>query len=231
MKGTINVIKILGIPVRVHWSFSILLFYIIGIGWYKNIDYQAITLNFAFVIAVFFCVLLHELGHALMAKTFNIKTKEIVILPVGGVAMFEYGRVTAMQEFIIAFAGPLTNFSIALFLYLGLFFLTPVSFDYIGVRSHILNVSTSFSERLLWINLIIGGFNLIPTLPLDGGVMLRALLTNWTNPFTAAKLSFMVSLFAALGFVIYSYYFQAPEYLFFAWFVYFYARKSNRIQQ
>jgi Zn-dependent protease len=231
MKGTIDVIKILGIPVRVHWSFSILLFYIIGIGWYKDIDYQAIALNFTFVIAVFFCVLLHELGHALMAKTFNIKTKEIVILPVGGVAMFEYGRVTAMQEFIIAFAGPLTNFSIAFLLYLGLFFLTPVSFDYIGVRSHILNVSTSFSERLLWINLIIGGFNLIPTLPLDGGVMLRALLTNWTNPFTAAKLSFMVSLFAALGFVIYSYYFQAPEYLFFAWFVYFYARKSNRTQQ
>jgi Zn-dependent protease len=231
MKGTIDVIKILGIPVRVHWSFSILLFYIIGIGWYKNIDYQAITLNFVFIIAVFLCVLLHELGHALMAKKFKIQTKEIIILPVGGVAMFEYGRVTAMQEFVIAFAGPLTNFSIAFFLYLGLFFLTPVSFDYIGVRSHVLNVSTSFSERLLWINLIIGGFNLIPTLPLDGGVMLRALLTNFTNPFTAAKLSFMVSLFAALGFVIYSYYFQAPEYLFFAWFIYFYARKSNKVQQ
>ena len=229
MKGTIDVVKILGIPIRIHWSFSILLFYIIGIGWYKNIDNQSIVLNFVFVMAVFFCVLLHELGHALAAKKFNVQTKEIIILPIGGVAMFEQGRVRPLEELLIAFAGPLTNFLIALLLYLGLYFFTPIRFDYIGVRSHILDIGSSFSEKLLWINIIIGSFNLIPTLPLDGGVMLRAFFTQITNPYTATRLSFMLSLFVALGFVIYSYYFQSVEYLFFAWFIYFYARKSNNI--
>jgi Zn-dependent protease len=228
MKGTINIAKLFGIPIRVHWSFGILLLYIASMGWYKGIENNAIVLNFMFVMAVFVCVLLHELGHALTAKFYKVKTNEIIILPVGGVAMFEHSWITAAQEFVIAFAGPLTNFGIALLLWVGLYFLTPTEFEYIGVRDQILNISTSFSERLLWINLLIGGFNLIPTLPLDGGVMTRSLLTILTNRTIADKISFVISLIISLGFVVYSYYFHAVEYLIFAWFIYFSARKGRK---
>jgi Zn-dependent protease len=228
MKGTISIARLFGIPIRVHWSFAILLLYIGSIGWYKNIEYNAIALNFLFVIAVFICVLLHELGHALTAKFYKVKTNEIIILPVGGVAIFEHSWITAAQEFVIAFAGPLTNFSIALLIWIGLYFFSSTRFEYIGVRNQILSISTSFSERLLWINLLIGGFNLIPTLPLDGGVMLRSLLTILTNRTIAGTISFIVSLIIALGFVVYSYYFHAVEYLIFAWFIDFSARNRNK---
>ncbi len=227
MKGTFLIGKLFGVPVKIHWSFSLLLLYIFGAGWYKNLEINQLVIHFAFVLAVFACVILHELGHALAARYFKVKTTEIIVLPVGGVAVFEHRWVTAAQEFLIAFAGPLTNFSIAFLLWLSLYLFTPTRFEYIGIRDQILNISSSFTTRLMWINLIIGGFNLIPTLPLDGGVMLRSLITQMSNRSIADKIQFIFSMCIALGFVVYSYYFHAVEYLIFAWFIYFSARAKR----
>lgn len=227
MKGTISFGHLLGTPLKVHWSFALLLVYITLVSWYKEINIYQIALNITFVFAVFACVILHELGHALAAKYYGIKTTEIVVLPIGGVAIFEQKWITAFQEFIIALAGPLTNFIIALILWLGLILFYSPRLEYIGVKDQILNLSTSFSERLLWVNLLIGAFNLIPTLPLDGGVISRALLTMAKNRSFANRAQFILSMTIALGFVIYSYYFHAVEYLIFAWFIYFSARNRK----
>jgi Zn-dependent protease len=227
MKGALAFGNLLGTPLKVHWSFAILLLYIFFISWYKEIDAAQVALNFAFVFAIFACVILHELGHALAAKFYGIKTTEIVVLPIGGVAIFERKWVTALQEFVIALAGPTANFLVALLLWLGLSIFYSPRLEYIGVREQILNISTSFAERLLWVNLLIGSFNLIPTLPLDGGLMSRAILTMISNRATANRIQFLLSMVIALGFVVYSYYFHAVEYLIFAWFIYFSARNSR----
>lgn len=224
MKGAFLIGKLFGVPIKIHWSFWLLGLYIFSIGWYKSVEINQLLVHFAFVIAVFFCVILHELGHALVARYFKIQTTEIVVLPIGGVAIFGNGWITAPQEFLIAFAGPLTNFVIAFLIWFGLYLFTPLHFQYIGISNQILDVSISFSERLMWINLIIGGFNLIPTLPLDGGVMFRSLLTQIFNRYLANKIQFIFSMCIALGFVIYSYYFHAVEYLIFSWLIYFSAR-------
>jgi Zn-dependent protease len=224
MKGSLLLLRLFKIPIKVHWTFSLLLVYVLGISIYKDVAIEALVLHLAFIFAIFICVVLHELGHALAARFYDVQTTEIILLPVGGVAMFNQGWITARQEFVIAFAGPMVNFLIAFVLWLGLFLFMPTSFEYIGVRDQILSISSSFSSRLMWVNLLIGGFNLIPTLPLDGGVMLRSLLTIWTNRTIASQLSFIVSICFSLGFVVYSYYFHAVEYLIFAWFVYFSAR-------
>jgi Zn-dependent protease len=224
MNGSILLLRLFKIPIKIHWTFSLLIVYVLGVSVYKDVAIEALGLHLAFILAIFVCVVLHELGHALAARYYNVETTEIILLPVGGVAMFNQSWITARQEFIIAFAGPLVNFSIAFLLWLGLFLFIPTSFEYIGVRDQVLSISNSFASRLMWINLLIGGFNLIPTLPLDGGVMLRSLLTIWTNRTMASKLSFIVSVCFSLGFVVYSYYFRAVEYLIFAWFIYFSAR-------
>ena len=109
MKYTYKAATIFGIPLRIHLSFVLLAAYIAGIAWYQDISMAAIALHTLFVLAIFGCVLLHELGHAAAAAYNGIKTTEIVLLPVGGVAVFGSGWVRPMQEFSIAFAGPLTN--------------------------------------------------------------------------------------------------------------------------
>lgn len=227
MKGAISFGHLLGTPLKVHWSFALLLLYILFISWYKDIGFYQIALNTTFVLAVFACVIIHELGHALAAKYYGVKTTEIVVLPIGGVAIFEHKWITATQEFVIAFAGPLANFIIVLLLWLGLNLFYSPRLEYIGVRDQILDISTSFSERLLWVNILIGSFNLIPTLPLDGGIMSRALLTIISNRPFANQAQFILSMIIALGFVVYSYYFHAVEYLIFAWFIYFSARNRK----
>ncbi|MFZ4542751.1 MAG: site-2 protease family protein [Saprospiraceae bacterium] len=224
MKGTFQIFRINKIPVKLHWTFFILIVYMIVAGWYEDVNYVAVLLNCLFVLAVFICIILHELGHALTAKFFGIETMEVVILPVGGVAFIDSRRMGTFEEFVIALAGPLTNLVIAAGLWLFVFIIDPLNLEYIELKDQLSNFSISFSRRLMWINIFIFAFNLIPTLPMDGGVMLRSILTKFNGREQAAKIQFILSLLFSLGFLVYSYAFHAVEYLFFAWFLYFSAR-------
>ena len=226
MKYTYKVATIFGIPLRIHLSFALLAIYIAGIAWYQDISKEAVLLHSLFVVAIFVCVLLHELGHAAAAAYNNIKTTEIVLLPVGGVAIFGSGWVRPMQEFSIAFAGPVTNLCIAASIYLGIEILTPNQIEYIGIEDQLFNIGHTFFERLMWLNLVIAGFNLIPAYPLDGGLMLRALLTHFLGGEKAVFIQFWFSLVVASLFLVYSYWQRAPEYIFFAWLIYFSSRNE-----
>lgn len=226
MKGTFKIAKIAEIPIRIHWSFSLLAIYFIGMVLYKTPSIQSVFLYVAFVIAVFMCVILHELGHAMAAKYYGVRTHEIVLLPIGGVAILEYRSKTFRQEFFIALAGPLTNALIAFVLWLLLLIFMPYNIDYIGLQDQLLNIGLSFFQRLMWLNVIIAGFNLIPTLPLDGGVMLRAVLMHFFSQYVSFRIQNIISMIIAITFVVYSYYTQQIEYLIFAWFIYFYMRNA-----
>jgi Zn-dependent protease len=127
------------------------------------------------VLAVFGCVLLHEFGHALMARKYGIETADITLYPIGGVARLERMPRSPGAELLIALAGPAVNFALAA----GLWSLTVLSGGLVGW----------WAVELLWVNLALGLFNLIPAFPMDGGRVFRALLSTWLGRLRATKIA------------------------------------------
>lgn len=174
-----------GIPVRVHATFALFLLYVAS-G--ESSTHDALTEIF-FVVAIFACVLLHELGHALTARRFGVGTRDIVLYPFGGIASLT-GRVTPWSELWIALAGPAVNVAIASLVYPFL--------DGTGLDA--LEHPGSFTLRLFVANAFLAVFNMIPAIPMDGGRVFRALLALFKvrrATLIAARLSQMLSI--ALG--------------------------------
>jgi len=151
------------IPIRVHFTF---LLFLLWIALTSASAIQSVML----VLAIFGCVLLHELGHALTARKFGIETRDITLYPIGGVAMLT-GRPRPRQELWIALAGPAVNLGIAGILFAALV----ISNGGIPTMASIVNGQTSLGV-LLAANLSLAVFNMIPAFPMDGGRVLRAYL-------------------------------------------------------
>src|SRR5947207_13858710 len=117
MKWSLFIGKISSIKIYIHWTFLILILWIIQSEVVRHQGINLILLNLGFVLLVFLCIVLHELGHALTAKRFNIKTKDIILLPIGGVARMEGFPEKPMQEFLVAIMGPAVNIVICATLY------------------------------------------------------------------------------------------------------------------
>jgi Zn-dependent protease len=148
--------RIAGIDIRVHATFVLLL---------------VLSGNPAFLLAIFGCILLHELGHALAARGFGIETLGITLLPIGGVAHLERMPTNPWHELVIAIAGPAVNLALA-----AAFLLALVLHAGIESLSGASLLGGGILESLLAANIMLGGFNLLPALPMDGGRILRALL-------------------------------------------------------
>lgn len=152
--------QVAGIDVYVHATFLLVF-----------LGFPLSPLNVLLVLSVFGCVLLHELGHALMARRFGIATHDITLYPIGGVARLARMPRAPGAELLIALAGPAVNFVLAAAL-------LPVVF--LGAGESIGgSMPGVFLGTLLSVNLILGLFNLIPAFPMDGGRVLRALLSGW----------------------------------------------------
>jgi Zn-dependent protease/CBS domain-containing protein len=171
MKWSLKLGKLLGIDVYLHFTFLLLLAFLGLVYWRSTQNVEAALRGVAFIVALFGCVVLHELGHALMARRYGIKTRDITLLPIGGIARLERMPEKPMQEFRVALAGPAVNVIIAAVLLVGLAAsggFTPV---------HEISVTGgSFWQRLMVLNLVLVAFNLLPAFPMDGGRVLRALL-------------------------------------------------------
>jgi len=171
MKWSWRVGVFAGIPVYVHATFLLLMVWIAASHWVTSRSINAVVGGLAFTSAIFGCVVLHEYGHALMARRFGVRTRDITLLPIGGLARVERIPEKPNQELWIALAGPFVNFAIAAAL--GIYLLLNGHFEPL---SRISVASGDFIERLLFTNLFLAGFNLIPAFPMDGGRVLRAIL-------------------------------------------------------
>jgi stage IV sporulation protein FB len=156
-----------------HVTFLPLLLWI-GIAHYQRGGAQAAVSGIGFILALFACVIAHEFGHALTARRYGIRTPDITLLPIGGLARLERMPEKPGQEILVALAGPAVNVVIAavliLFLHSG--------FDLQAVQQ-LDNPSLSFLVRLASVNIFLVLFNLIPAFPMDGGRVLRAVLSFW----------------------------------------------------
>ena len=177
MKGVLKLGKIAGIRLEVHWTFTLLLIWIVFLDIQRGGTTYSALMNIVLILLLFFCVILHELGHALTAKRFNINTKKITLLPIGGVASLEKMPEKPGQELIVALAGPAVNVIIAILLFL----IVPMK-SYFGLDADSLGqlLEAPRLETLLFYlfiaNVMLVVFNLIPAFPMDGGRVLRALL-------------------------------------------------------
>lgn len=171
---SISLGKLFGIPTSIHWTFWILIVWII----FTNLGQgQAETLWYLlFVLAIFGCVLLHELGHALAARRYGIQTRSITILPIGGVANLEKMPEDPKQELVVAIAGPLVNVLIAAALWLWLSLSGGLNLQPEDVEAFTHVNASNFLPSLLLVNIMLVVFNLIPAFPMDGGRVLRAFL-------------------------------------------------------
>ena len=170
MSWSITIARVAGSEIRIHLTFLILLAWI-GLAQYSQGGAAAAIDGVAFIIAVFACVVLHELGHAVAARRYGITTPDITLLPIGGLARLSRIPENPAEEIVIAIAGPLVNVVIAAILILIL----GAKFDPATVTS-IENSTPGFLTRLAAVNIWLVLFNLIPAFPMDGGRVLRALL-------------------------------------------------------
>jgi Zn-dependent protease/predicted transcriptional regulator len=170
MSWSIKVARIAGTEIRIHITFLLFLVWI-GFIYYRFGGREAAITGVLFITLLFLCVLLHELGHALAARMFGIRTPDITLLPIGGVARLQRMPDKPGQEIIVALAGPAVNVLIAAVLMLA----TGISLDLSRVQAAI-GPEASLPARLAAANIFLVLFNLIPAFPMDGGRVLRAVL-------------------------------------------------------
>lgn len=200
MDGTIRLIKVAGIPVRLHWSFGLLFLAIAAWGWRSGLSVPQIALAGLLVTALFLCVVLHELGHAGMARYYQIRTHDIIILPIGGIARLDRLPDRPLNEFFIALAGPAVNAAIALVI-LGVLSLvygaSPVYLLQRVTDIRPLYTPYGFLTNLWQANLLLALFNMIPAFPLDGGRVLRAALSMRLGRWKATRIAAAIGQFFA----------------------------------
>ena len=190
--------EVSGIGIYMHASFLLLLVWVAVSHLARGHGLSVAAGGLLLIMSVFATVVLHELGHALTAKRFGIRTRDITLLPIGGVARLERMPDKPSQELLVALAGPAVNVGIALVLF-GIISVLQVP---IGLHSlHV--VGGPFLTKLMWINVSLAAFNLLPAFPMDGGRVLRAGLSMRLTPErateVAARLGQAVAL--VLGFV------------------------------
>ncbi|GAB2631592.1 site-2 protease family protein [Belliella aquatica] len=187
------------VKVFIHWTFSLLLLWIVISNLRANAPVEDILWTLLFVFGLFFCVILHEFGHALAAQKYGISTQDITLLPIGGVARLEKLPEDPKQELWVALAGPLVNVGIFLFLAI---ILTVVGTDFQNFEAMHIDAN-SFLMYLAVANLILALFNLLPAFPMDGGRVLRALLAIKLPRAQATKIAGGIGQVLALAFIFY----------------------------
>jgi Zn-dependent protease/predicted transcriptional regulator len=204
---SLHVGKYFGIDVYIHWTFWILVLWIVlahmGSG-------DAVTQSLhgvLFILALFFCVVLHEFGHALTARRFGISTRDVTLYPIGGISSLEKLPDDPRQELLVAIAGPSVNLIIA-----GLLWITlnatgqPFDLAKVGEAKDVTEIPLLWG--LFYANLMLPIFNLIPAFPMDGGRALRAFLSMFMDRLNATRIAALIGQLLAIAFVFLGFFFN-----------------------
>jgi Zn-dependent protease/predicted transcriptional regulator len=203
MNWAFRIARVRGIDIKIHISF----FLILALGAFQWADsvpgnvLEGALFGVVLMILLFACVTLHELGHSIAAQGFGIPVREIVLLPLGGVALISKNPEKPLHELIIAAAGPLVNVVIAIILFVVTG--TTVGFPILDGQGVLPNLNTpSLQTMLVWLlaaNVSLVVFNLIPAFPLDGGRIFRAILAMFMGYPRATRIASTVGQIAAIG--------------------------------
>ena len=199
MSWSYRLIRIAGTDVKVHVTFLLLLGYL-GLQAYHEGGTPAAAETLALVLGVFLCVLLHELGHIFMARHFGVRTPDVILLPIGGVARLERMPSEPRQEFLIALAGPAVTLGIAAALYGCL--------SAWGMHPTLLSTEldgSSLITALMQVNVFLLLFNLIPAFPMDGGRVLRSLLAMRLGLLPATRIAARIGQCLAIVAAVYAF--------------------------
>jgi Zn-dependent protease/predicted transcriptional regulator len=225
MKWTWKAGTFSGIDVYIHATFLLIIGWVGLLNWQQTRTIGGTLEGILFTLILFGCVVLHEFGHALSARRYGIKTRDITLYPIGGVARLERMPDKPVQEFWVALAGPAVNIVIALLLFAWLILS--------GTLAPLAGVSLTtgpFIERLMLVNISLVLFNLVPAFPMDGGRVLRALLAmrleyNRATQIAATLGKGLALLFGAIGL------FSNPFLVFIAFFVWIGASQEASLVQ
>lgn len=207
MNWSFRILDVAGIPIRIHVTFFLIL--LLGAYQWGNLTgtLNGAVFGIALMVLLFVCVILHELGHSLVAKVFDIPVRQIVLLPLGGVAQITKNPDKPLHELLIAIAGPLVNVVIAILLLAMLgFSAAPQMLTGHGLLPDTMNSTPSLATLLSWLlmaNIGLAIFNLIPAFPLDGGRVFRALIAMFSGYPRATRLASAIGQFIAIGLSIY----------------------------
>lgn len=224
MSWSIPIGTVKGTVIRLHLTFLLFLLWI-GLVHHARGGTEAAIEGVLFMALLFACVLLHEFGHIAAARRYGVATPDVVLLPIGGVARLERVPEEPAQELVVALAGPAVNLAIALVLYLVLGGFLPRE----GMA--VQDPAIGMAARLLWANLFLALFNLVPAFPMDGGRMLRAFLAYRMGYARATRiaasigqgLAFLLGLMGLMG--------GNPIFLFIAVFVWLAASSESHAVQ
>ena len=201
MTGSFQIARVFDIPVKLHWTFGLLILWVGGSGLQAGFSSSEILIQVAFVLALFFCVVLHEYGHALTARRFGVNTRDIILSPIGGIARLDKLPEKPIQEFLVAIAGPAVNVAIAILLLPYFFIFSGDDFLEKIQNLRIFEDGIDFIPGLILLNVILAAFNMLPAFPMDGGRILRALLSLKMTRLNATRVASYIGQFFAVLFI------------------------------
>ena len=219
MRSSLKLASIFGIEVRIHITFLLFLVWI----WFINYQVGGVTgavQGVLLILGLFACVLLHEFGHAFAARGFGIRTPDITLLPIGGVARLNRIPEKPWQELVVAIAGPLVN--VVIIVVLILVMQTSAAIDQ---PEDLESPAFGFLDKIVYVNKMLVLFNLIPAFPMDGGRILRALLAMAMPYVRATQIAAWIGQGLAVVFGIFGIFFN-PWLIFIAYFIFVGARQE-----
>ncbi len=230
MRWSLTVARVRGIDIKVHATFVFLL--LLGaVQWGVPHGLSGAVFGALLLLVVFACVALHELGHSVVAQSVGVQVREILLLPIGGVARLTRDPSRPWHELLIAMAGPLVNVVLAIGVFVsGRVLLGPAWFDeglwYSGLLLPPSGVT--FLASLLWANVGLAVFNMFPALPMDGGRVLRAVLAMAVGQLRATIVAAGIGRALALVLGIFGLFAQNPILVLIAAFVFFAAGRERQ---
>jgi len=218
-----RLVRILGTDVKVHVTFLLLLAFLFARVQLQAGAVAALAMTGLFV-ALFLCVLLHEFGHILMARHFGIRTPDVLLLPIGGMARLERIPEEPGQELLIALAGPAVTLAIATLLYPVLSLAgDPVAWSLADFDA------PGIPKQLFYMNVLLLAFNLIPAFPMDGGRVLRAVLAWRLDYVQATRIAASIGQMVAIGGAVLGIYSQEWMGVLIALFIFFAAGQEAQM--